>query len=77
MDKKALRIAEGVIRRMAVSKGKTVEEIRTEIKKAMLVGLCSREAEVQAFWQRVPREGELPTPEEIVAFLAEEAKGRR
>lgn len=54
--------------------GKTVEEIKKEIEKAMLIGLCSQDPKVEAYWKRIPCEGDVPTPEEVIAFLAKEAK---
>ena len=77
MDKKKLRIAENVLRQIAIHEGKTVTEVRKEIQKAMLVGLCSQDPKVQAYWKRIPREGEVPTPEEVIAFLADEARNRQ
>ena len=74
MDKKKLRIAENALRQIAMRDGKTVSEVRKEIQKAMLIGLCSQDPKVQAYWKRIPCEGEVPTPEKIIAFLADEAK---
>ena len=74
MDKKKLRIAENALRQIAMRDGKTVSEVRKEIQKAMLIGLCSQDPKVQAYWKRIPCEGEVPTPEEVIAFLADEAK---
>ena len=57
--------------------GKTVSEVRIEIQKAMLIGLCSQDPKVQAYWKHIPCEGEVPTPEEVIAFLADEANKRQ
>lgn len=77
ISRKEIETAENAIRRIAGREGKTEEEVRKEIRMAMLAGLCSQDPEVQTRWERVPREGGLPTPEEVIAFLAEETKRRR
>lgn len=74
MNRKKLLIAESAIKQIAVRKGKTVEEIRKEIQKAMLIGLCSQDPKVQAYWRRIPCKGDIPTPEEVIAFLAKQEK---
>lgn len=61
MNRKKLLIAESAIKQIAVRKGKTVEEIRKEIQKAMLIGLCSQDPKVQAYWRRIPCKGDVCT----------------
>lgn len=74
MNKKKLRIAEHALRQIAMREGKTAEEVRKEIKKAMLVGMFSQDLKVQAYWKRIPCDGDLPTPEEVIVFLAGQVK---
>lgn len=74
MDQKKIKIAENALRKIAKREGKSVAEVRKEIQKAMLIGMCSQDPNVQAYWRRVPHEGEVPTPEEVIAFIADEAK---
>ena len=74
MDQKKIKIAENALRKIAKREGKSVAEVRKEIKKAMLIGMCSQDPNVQAYWRRVPHEGEVPTPEEVIIFLSEESK---
>lgn len=62
--------AEKTICEIANKKGTTVEEIRREIKLALLAGMCSHDPEVQAKWKKVPCQGSVPTPEEVIAYLA-------
>jgi hypothetical protein len=73
MDQKKIKIAENALRKIAKREGKSVAEVRKEIQKAMLIGMCSQDPNVQAYWRRVPHEGEVPTPEEVIIFLAAEA----
>lgn len=77
MEKKKLRVAENALRQIAMREGKTISEVRKEIQKVMLIGLCSQDSKVKEYWKRIPCEGEVPTPEEIIAFLADEAKKRQ
>jgi hypothetical protein len=77
MDKHKLRLVEKALNRLAVREGKSVSEIRKEIQKAMLVGLCSQDQKVQIYWRHIPCEGDVPTPEEVVAFMVDEATGKR
>lgn len=74
MDRKKRRIAENALIQLSIREGKTVEEIKKEIKKAMLIGLCSQDTKIQAHWNSIPCEGELPTPEELIVYMAEAAR---
>ncbi|MEA5013833.1 MAG: hypothetical protein VB099_04645 [Candidatus Limiplasma sp.] len=76
MDRKKLSAAENALKEIAKREGKSVAEIRKEIYHAMLVGLSSQNPEVQAYWKRIPCDSAVPTPEEMVVFLADEARKR-
>ena len=62
--------AERAIRTLAMKEGKTVEYLRTQMKVAMLAGLCNQDPQIQARWQMIPCKGEVPTPEELITYLA-------
>lgn len=62
--------AEKAICQIAIREGVTVEEVRKQIKIAMLAGLCSQDPNVQARWKKIPCKGEVPTPEELIIYLA-------
>lgn len=70
-------IAKDAVNQIALREGKTVEQVRKEIQKAILIGLCSQDPKIQAYWKRIPSEGDIPTPEEVIAFLAMEARKRQ
>lgn len=74
MDRIKLRNAEKALRQISIREGKTVNEIKKEIKKAMLIGLCSQDPKIQAYWRYISFEGDVPTPEELIAFLSNETK---
>lgn len=44
--------AERAIRTLAMKEGKTVEYIRSQMKLAMISGLCNPDPQVQANWKR-------------------------
>ena len=46
------------------------------MKIAMINGLCSDDPKIKAYWQSIPCEGDVPTPEEFIAFTAKEVKKR-
>lgn len=62
--------AEKALRVLAIREGKPVEEIRKSIQVAMLAGLCSPDPAVQARWKAIPCKGDVPTPEEVIEFIA-------
>ena len=62
--------AEKAIRIIAMREGVTVEEVRNQMKLAMLAGLCNQDPAVQARWKKIPCKGGLPTPEELITYLA-------
>lgn len=68
--------AEEAIKKIAMQEGVTVEEVRKEMKEAMLIGLCSQDSAVVEKWKQVPCKGDVPTPEELIAYIAQNAKER-
>lgn len=59
------------IEKVAQANGRSVEEVRTEMEAAIQEGLSSTDPKVKEFWAQVPCEGEIPTPEEYIEFLAQ------
>lgn len=72
MNKKKQLIAKKVLLKIAQREGKNVEQIRRDIKAAMLVGMLDPDPKVQAYWNKIPRKGDYPTPEEVIAYVAGE-----
>ena len=67
--------AEQALQTVAIRDGTTVEEVRKEIKLAMLAGLCNTDPAVQTKWKEIPCAGEMPTPEELITYVAEKVTG--
>jgi hypothetical protein len=62
------------LERLAKQKGVSVNMIRYEIERAIESALKNPDQKTRAFWLSVPRKGESPAPEEVIAYIAEIAK---
>lgn len=62
-----LQLSETALRQVAAANGVTVEEVRKQIKLAMLNGMLNGQMNV------VPAAGDVPTPEGVVAYGVEKA----
>lgn len=62
--------ADQALQEVALQNHTTVEEVREEIKLAMLAGLCNPDPSVQKRWKEIPCAGEVPTPEELITYIA-------
>lgn len=71
MDKQKIKSAQRALEQIAVKNHTTVNEVRLQIKIAMINGLVSDDPKIKAYWQSIPREGDVPTPEELVAYTAD------
>lgn len=60
MKKREIEIAERAIARIALEHHTTVEEVRLQIKVAMLNGLVSDDPKIKAYWKSIPHEGDVP-----------------
>lgn len=65
-----LEVAARSIEKIAAKEGTTPEMVRKHIQLAMLNGLISDDPKVRAEWAKIPRAGEVPTPEELIAYYA-------
>jgi hypothetical protein len=36
----------------------------------MINGLCSTDPKIKAFWNSIPREMDIPTPEELIMYVS-------
>ncbi|HHY27929.1 MAG TPA: sporulation initiation factor Spo0A [Desulfitobacterium dehalogenans] len=58
-----------IFERIAAEHNTTVEEIRREIETAIQVGFNHPDPKVQAQWAKIPRKGEMPTPDELITYI--------
>lgn len=59
------------LRIIAKREGITPEEVKSEIGRAVFYAMKSSDPKVQHFWNSFPCEGDSPTVEEVIAYLAE------
>ena len=76
MNKKEQRIAENAIRKIAEREGVTTEYVRKQMQIAMINGLCSTDSKIKAFWNGIPKEKDIPTPEELIICVSGMIKGK-
>ena len=69
---------ETVFERLARERNITVEEMRAIISARIEAGMNDPDPEKRAQWERIPRAGKIPTPEEWFRYAVEriEAEGR-
>lgn len=67
-------IAKKALMKLAKQKGVPVEQVRREIEKAMFLGLVNQEWAVRQTWQSIPKEGQVPTVEEVIIHLAKRSR---
>lgn len=58
------------LKKLAKIEGITTDEVRKEIALAISYALKSDDTKVQNFWKKVPCEGDAPTVDEVINFLA-------
>lgn len=77
MKQSELRAAENAIAQIAARDGVSVGYVRKQMQIAMLNGLCSTDPKIKAYWDSIPREGEIPTPEELIAYTAKIVRDKK
>ncbi len=70
MNKYKKEIVEKNLQTIAEREGLSVDEVYDEIALAISLAIKDPNPKVQEFWKSVPSEGEAPTIEETIAFLA-------
>ena len=71
-------MGEHLFERLARERNITVEEMRAIISARIEKGMNDPDPEKRAQWEKIPRAGEIPTPEEWLKYAVEtlEAEGR-
>ena len=77
LSKAELDRARASILKIANQKGVSEAEVRDGIMEAIRIGMTDPDPEVQAAWGRIPCAGEIPTPEELIAWSAREVVSRQ
>ncbi len=60
-----------LMEKIAEQNGTTATDVYAEIQKAINLGLTDQDEQVQENWKKIPREEEIPSPEEVIQYLVE------
>ena len=66
--------AKKALKHLAKRESVSLDTVRHEIEIAIAEALKSPDPKARAFWKSVPHKGECPTPEEVIAFIADMPK---
>lgn len=65
-----------VLERVAEHNRTSVAQVRLEIDQAIAAGMGNPDEAIREKWAAIPCEGDVPTPEELIAYVAKEAAER-
>ena len=63
------RDAQRALKAVAKQEGKSLDEIRSEIMYAINAAIQSEDPVIQRRWENIPHKGNVPTPEEFIAYV--------
>jgi hypothetical protein len=66
--------AERALEQIAKKNHVSVATVRHEIEIAIAAASKNTDPKIQAFWKSVPHKREYPTPEEVIAYIADMTK---
>lgn len=64
--------ADAALREVARKNHITVDEVRKEIRLAMIAAMCDPDPAVQKRWREIPHTGDTLTPEDLITYIAEQ-----
>lgn len=64
--------AEAALRKVARKNHTTLEEVRKEIRLAMIAAMCDPDPAIQRVWREIPHAGAALTPEDLIAYIAKQ-----
>lgn len=64
--KKNFLAVDEVFQKIALTEGTSVEQVKSEIRRAILIGWNSSDPQTREIWRQIPCKGDMPTPEELV-----------
>lgn len=64
--------AEAALREVARKNHTTLEEVRKEIRLAMIAAMCDPDPSIQRVWREIPCAGAALTPEDLIAYIAKQ-----
>ena len=66
--------AEAALREVARKNHTTVEEVRKEIRLAMIAAMCNPDPAIQKRWNAIPHAGDTLTPEDFITYVASQCR---
>ncbi|TWH60272.1 hypothetical protein DesLBE_4704 [Desulfitobacterium sp. LBE] len=66
--------AKRALKKLAKQKGISKKEIYREMEIAIAEAMTNPEPQAQAFWKSIPHRRGQPTPEDIIAYIADRVK---
>ena len=64
--------ADAALREVARKNHITVEEVRNEIRLAMIAAMCNPDPAIQRVWSEIPCAGAALTPEDLITYIAKQ-----
>ena len=64
--------AEAALREVARKNHITVDEVRKEIRLAMIAAMCDPDPAIQRVWREIPCAGAALTPEDLITYIAKQ-----
>ena len=64
--------AEAALREVARKNHTTLEEVRKEIRLAMIAAMCDPDPAIQRVWREIPCAGATLTPEDLITYIAKQ-----
>ncbi|MBE6981608.1 MAG: hypothetical protein E7437_04715 [Ruminococcaceae bacterium] len=64
-----ITVANHAIAKVAKQNGKSIEQIRAAMTEAIENAYHCPDPSAQSLWAQVPREGQVPTPEELILWV--------
>ena len=63
-----------IFEEIAAENNTTVGEVWREMEAAIQAGISCPDPKVQAQWARIPRKGDIPTPEEVIDYFVRQTR---
>lgn len=63
-------VAKRAMEQAALRFGVSYEEVRLEIEAAITAAMKAQDQSVRMQWEKIPRYGEMPTPDELIMYIS-------
>ena len=64
--------ADAALREVAQKNHITVDEVRKEMRLAMIAAMCDPDPAIQRVWREIPCAGAALTPEDLITYIAKQ-----